>query len=568
MTGTEFIEKLRELNTTEETLEVSKEVSELRSKFEDYVLEEERKVQVAELEANDKGEAFEAPDTDFGKEEFYNIYSEYQEKAKVLRSEKKAIEEKHLGEKKALIKRLEDVVHNEENIGAAFAVFKEVQEKWKEIGDIPRAKRNDIQAEYSKVIEDFFYNIKIYKELKDHDLHRNHQLKSEVVANLKKLAKIDKIKEVETQLKTLQNDWEDIGPVPNEEWEKLKDAYWTEVRSIYERINRFYEDRRAQLQENLEKKAGILEEVKKLISEIGNLDSVKSWNNATKKLKDVQNNWKAVGFGPKKENDKIWKEFRSICDTFFDAKAKFFESVHGEYDKLAEKKQRLVDRANELKDSTDWRGTANELKKLQNQWKNIGHAGLKYEQKLWKSFRAACDHFFNAREDHFKAQDKEFEVNLKSKEELIAEIQKAKLPEEKKEALELLKSYSNRFNTIGMVPLKQKDSIYKNFKTALDELYAKLDLKGAEKDKVMFQAKIDALKASPNASRALQNEKFDLRKQIDKHKKEITQLENNLGFFANSKGADKLKQEVEKKIDAERKKIEALKTRIKLIPNE
>ena len=147
-------------------------------------------------------------------------------------------------------------------------------------------------------------------------------------------------------------------------------------------------------------------------------------------------------------------------------------------------------------------------------------------------------------------------------------IRDRKLPEEKKEALELLKSYSNRFNTIGMVPLKQKDSIYKNFKTALDELYAKLDLKGAEKDKVMFQAKIDALKASPNASRALQNEKFDLRKQIDKHKKEITQLENNLGFFANSKGADKLKQEVEKKIDAERKKIEALKTRIKLIPNE
>jgi hypothetical protein len=348
----------------------------------------------------------------------------------------------------------------------------------------------------------------------------------------------------------------------------LKDAYWTEVRSIYERINRFYEDRRAKLQENLDKKGELLEKAKEMVAGIGELDSVKGWNNATKKLIEVQNNWKAVGFGPKKENDKIWKEFRGVCDTFFDAKAKFFESVHGEYDKLAEKKQKLVDKANELKESTDWKRTANELKKLQNQWKNIGHAGLKYEQKLWKSFRAACDHFFNARENHFKAQDKEFEVNLKSKEELIAELQKAKLPEDKKEAIELLKSYSNRFNAIGMVPLKQKDSIYKNFKTALDGLYAKLDLKGAEKEKVLFQAKIDALKASPNADRALQNEKFELRKQIDKHKKEITQLENNLGFFANSKGADKLKQEVEKKIDAERKKIEALKTRIKLIPNE
>ncbi len=568
MTGTEFIEKLKELNSSEEVLEVSKEVSELRSKFEDYVLEEERKVQVAELEAKDKGETFEAPDTDFGKEDFYNLYGEYQEKAKALRAEKKATEEKNLGEKRALIKRLEEVVRNEENIGAAFALFKEVQEKWKEVGDIPRNKRNDIQAEYSKVIEDFFYNIKIYKELKDHDLHRNHQLKSDVVAKLKELSKLDKIKEIEAQLKLLQNDWEDIGPVPNEEWEKLKDAYWTEVRSVYERINRFYEDRRAKLQENLDKKGELLVKAKEMVAEIEELDSVKGWNNATKKLLEVQNTWKAVGYGPKKENDKIWKEFRTVCDTFFDAKANFFESVHGEYDKLAEKKQKLVDKANELKESTDWKHAANELKKLQNQWKNIGHAGLKYEQKLWKSFRAACDQFFNARQAHFKAQDKEFEANLKSKEDLIAELQKSELPEDKKEAIDLLKSYSNRFNAMGMVPLKQKDSVYKNFKTALDELYGKLDLKGAEKEKVMYQAKIDALKASPNASRVLQNEKFELRKQIDKHKKEITQLENNLGFFASSKGADKLKQEVEKKIEAERKKIEALKTRIKLIPNE
>jgi hypothetical protein len=568
MTGTEFIEKLKELVSTENILEVSKEVSELRSKFEDYVLEEERKLQVAELEAKDRGETFEAPETDFGKDEFYTIYGAYQEKAKAIRSEKKATEEKNLGEKRSLIKRLEDIVQNEENIGAAFAVFKEVQEKWKEIGDIPRAKRNDIQAEYSKVIEDFFYNIKIYKELKDHDLHRNHQLKSDTIAKLKELSKLDKIKEIEAQLKQLQNDWEDIGPVPNEEWEKLKDAYWTEVRSVYERINRFYEDRRAKLQENLDKKGELLEQAKVMVAGIDELDSIKSWNNATKNLIDVQNNWKAVGFGPKKENDKIWKEFRTVCDTFFDAKAKFFESVHGEYDKLAEKKQKLVDTANELKESTDWKRTANELKKLQNQWRNIGHAGLKYEQKLWKSFRAACDHFFNAREVHFKAQDKEFEVNLKSKEELIEELQKAELPADKKEAIELLKSYSNRFNAIGMVPIKQKDSIYKNFKTALDALYAKLDLKGAEKEEVMFQARIDAMKASPNASRAFQNEKFELRKQIDKHTKEITQLENNLGFFANSKGADKLKQEVEKKIQTEYKKIEALKTRIKLIPNE
>lgn len=563
-----FIEKLKELTSAEDVLSVSKEVSELRNKFEDYILEEERKLQVAQLEAEEKGEAVPEAESDFGKEEFYTIYGEYQEKRKALSAEKKAFEQKNLQEKRALIKKLEDVVKNEENIGAAFAVFKEVQENWKEIGDIPRDKRNEIQSEYSKVIEDFFYNINIYKELQEHDLHRNHQLKTNVISQLKELNKIERIKDVEQHLKTLQNDWEDIGPVPNVEWEKLKDAYWTEVRSIYDRIHRYYDDRRSQFQANLEKKKELLDKAKELVQQSLDLDSVKAWNNRTKNLLEIQDEWKKVGFGPKKENEKIWKEFRAECDAFFTKKNDFFGTVHDKYDALADKKRNIIEKANELKDSTDWKGTANKLKQLQNEWKKIGHAGMKYEQKLWKSFRAACDHFFDARQKHFENLDKEFEDNLKAKQEMLKEIESFKLPAEPKKALDDLKALSERFNAIGKVPMKQKDEIFKSFKGAMDKLYSELKLDGEEKEKIMFQAKIDTMMASPNASRLLSDAKYDLRKQIDKHKKEIVQLENNLGFFANSKGADKLKKDVEKKIDAENRKIDALKMKIKMIPNE
>ncbi|TNE98415.1 MAG: DUF349 domain-containing protein, partial [Bacteroidetes bacterium] len=281
---TNFIEKLKELTEQEDVLAVQNEVNELRSKFEDYILEQERQLQVRQLEAQENGEEVPEADSDYGKEAFYGIFNEYKEKRKAAADLKKATEEKNLQEKRSLIKKLQDVITNEENIGAAFAAFKEVQESWKEIGDIPRDKRNEIQSEYSKLIEDFFYNIKIYKELKDHDLHRNSQLKNEIIQKLKHLTKVDSIKEIEQQLKTLQNDWEDVGPVPNEEWEKLKDAYWTEVRSVYERINRFYEDRRSIQQKNIELKQALIQKIEEIVEKLSDFDTVKAWDQATEKV--------------------------------------------------------------------------------------------------------------------------------------------------------------------------------------------------------------------------------------------------------------------------------------------
>ena len=572
MESLNFIEKLQEFASNEDLLAVSRDVNELRTKFDDYLLEEERKIQVEELEAEEAGTVVNLDDKKAAllqlKDDFYNAYQVYKEAKKKVVDERNAIETKNLGEKTSLIKRLRETVTTEENIGAAFAVLKEIQEKWKEIGDIPRNKRNEVETEYAHLLDDFFYNIKIYKELKEHDFHRNHQLKLALIGELKKLNELESIKETEAQLKKLQNDWNDIGPVPNEEWEAVKEAYWTEVRSIYNKINRFYDDQRVQLQANLDKKKELLEETRAHVANTEGRDNVKAWDKDTKKIIEIQAQWKAIGFGPRKENDAIWKEFRGVCDEFFAAKKEFFGSVHEKYDAIAEKKKALIAKANELKTSTDWKNTANQLKNLQQQWKKLGHSGVKHEQKLWKEFRGACDAFFNARTEHFGAQDKEYEGNLEKKQELLKTIDAYKPGDDKSQTLADLKKFSTDFNAIGRVPMKQKDSIYKAFKDAMDKLYGALKMEGVEKEKILFQAKIETLQASPNASRLLKDVKFDIRKEIDKHNKEITQLENNLGFFANSKGADSLKKDVEKKVNRAKDKIEELKAKLKMVPNE
>lgn len=574
MENLNFLEELNTLTANEDVLSVSKDVNELRSKLDDYILEEERKIQVAQLTADENSETVEtsvrAKSEEIAqlKEQFYEVFNAYKEKRKVVTEDKKAFEAKNLAEKTALIKRLKEVISTEENIGAAFSALNEIQDKWKEIGDIPREKRNDIQGEYSRLLEDFFYNINIYKELKNHDFHRNFQLKTALILELKKINQLDSIREVENQLKQIQNDWEDIGPVPNEEWEKVKEAYWTEIRSIYNKINRFYDDRRIEQQNNLAAKAELVEATRALIAESDKNDSSKAWEEMSKGILEIQAKWKTIGFGPKKENEQIWKEFRTVCDAFFAAKKTFFATIHQEYDGLAAKKKALIEKAKELKDSTEWNDTSNKLKQLQQQWKQIGHAGVKHEQKLWKEFREVCDAFFNNRQAHFAEKDAQLEGNLKLKEELIAEINTYKIASDKKQVLADLKVFSDKFNAIGMVPMKSKDSVFKAYKAALDKHYGDLKMEGAEKEAILFEAKIDALKASPTSNRSFSDLKADLRKEIEVHTKEINQLENNLGFFANSKGADALKKEVERKVNVAKEKIAEIKAKLKMIPNE
>ena len=564
----QLIDDLKTLALQEDVLAVSREINEIKSKFDDQLLEIERKDQVASMEAEVNGEVYEPIDIKPLKEEFYALYNAYRESKTAVLKAKETEEKGNLNQKKALIERLKHIIQNEENIGAAFKAFKEIHEAWKNVGDIAREKRNDIQHEYSKLLEQFNYQISIYRELKEHDLKRNLQLKEALIAQLEALAKSESVRDLESMIKALQNEWEEVGPVPNEEWEKLKDLYWKHVRTVYDRINVHYEGRRSALAVNIQLKRDLLQKARELIVQSEGNSTSKQWDDATEKLLEFQEAWKSIGFGSRKENEEVWQEFRGECDVFFSRKKAFFGKIQEKYSIIAEAKRTLIAQANALRESTDWKATADQLMVLQKKWKESGHAGQKIEQKLWSEFRGACDAFFNARQKHYGEQDQEFETNLAAKQAIILQIENYTIPETKKQALDDLREFTTAFNAIGRVPIKVKDSIYNAYKTAIDTHYSKIKLEGAEKEKVMFQARIDTLSGSQDSARAFSREKSDIRQQIEGLKNEIRQYENNLGFFANSKGADELKKEVEAKINASKSKIEALKRKLSMIPNE
>lgn len=560
----ELLESLKNLSNQEDALLIAREVSELHSRFEDVVMEEDRLRQIAELEAAEKGETIEERAVDSVREEFKQLYALYREKKSTQQREKKDKEEANLRRKKALIERLRQTVENEENIGAAMQTYKEIHDEWKLIGDVPREKRQDIQSDYSKLLETFFYHIKIYRELRDHDFHRNQQLKEEIIQRIDDLAKVENIKDLESAIRSIQNDWDEIGPVPNEAWETLKNTYWEKVRAVFTRIHEFYEGKRGELAENLEKKKALAQQVADFSAEI-KAETAKDWEEATAQLLAFQESWKQIGFANRKESEAIWKEFRAACDNFFAKKKVFFEGVRSEYSAVADKKQKLIDRIHEIKSSTDWKRTTDQILNLQKDWKNLGNAGHRFEQKLWKEFRAACDEFFNAKQAFFSEKDQELVGNLDLKNALIIELKEASIPEDKNQALALLRDFAKRFNEIGHVPMKDKDKVYNDYKQALDGHYQKLKLEGDEKEKAMFQARLDTIKANPNSDTLIIKEKNEIRDKINKLKAEILQLENNLGFFAKSKGADALRKEVDSKINHANSRIEELKLKLKML---
>ena len=564
-----FQEKIQALEASEDLIGLGRDASELRQEFEDFMIEAERVEQVKRLEAADQGTTYDEFDYAPVKEAFFDVYKSFQAKRKKQVELKSALENENLKQKKALVERLKDVIENEEKIGTAFNAYKEIHENWKKVGDIPRDKREALQKEYSRLLEIFFYNIKIYKELKEHDYKRNQQLKEALLFKLKQLRTANlPVREAEASLRSLQDEWEEIGPVQNEEWESLKNAYWETVRGVYEKFNEHYEQQRVVLKENIDAKKALIEKLVTVNETLVNVSSAKEWEQKTKDVLGLQEAWKKIGFGSRKENELVYQEFRKHCDVFFQAKKEFSKDIESKFKDVADKKRKLIEEAKALSNSQEWKSTSEKLIQLQKRWKESGNAGHRFENKLWSEFRGACNVFFEAKEAHFKGQDEANASNLTAKNELISEVQNWEVPSDKQAAITALRAFQNKFNELGQVPMKDKNAVYQNFKKAIDEKYAALKLEGQEKENILFKAKLDNLESSPDRVRLFQGEKNEIRKQIDILNKEIMLLENNLGFFAKSKGADALRADVDKKVKHAQERIQQLKQKLKLIPNE
>lgn len=562
---TSIIEKLEELLQQTEVSAVAHQMRTLQKEYQKLWTAEFEKAKQEFVDEGGKAKEFE-----YHKQpedlKIASLIEKFEKRKKEEEAKLAQEQSKNLEIRKEIIAKINDLSQVSDNIGAAIKKLVELQAQWKETGAVSPHKYKEIQAEYSKAIEEFNYKLSLSKQLQEHDLKRNYELKTELLQKLTALKDLENAKEVERLIKIYRNDWEDIGPVPNDKWDELKGSFRAALEEVYSKLKGFYKSVEEEKEHNLKLKKEIVEKVRAMI-EKAEKASVQLWNQLTNDLVTLQNEWKEIGRANQKDNDKVWAEFREACDAFFAKKKLFFNEHHEKVSVYKQQKQELIAKANELKTSTDWQKTGLALIKLQDAWKKIPQAGND-EHKLFTQFRAACNFFFDAKKKHFEDLDASFETNLSAKEALLAKLNDFKLGEDHQQNKTTLKQFTDDWNAIGHVPLKDKKRVNDAFYNKIDELYDQMNMSQNEKLMMQFKNKIERFANGENPEVSLKKEGDYLKKQMDEINGRIKTYENNLGFFKSSKGDNPFIKEIEEKINSEKQKLNDFNQKRKLINEE
>jgi hypothetical protein len=558
----EIIQKLEALLQNEDITAIKGDVKMLRA---DWNSESAKEVQLQheawKQEEHDEGEDFK-PTPNPLDETFHALVLDY--KARVKEYGQRIAEEQktNMEAKKQLLGQLQALIADEENIGKAFQAFNSIKEEWDKIGNVPGDKYRELADQYYKLREDFFYNINIYKELKENDLKINEKNKQELILKATKLEKIVDLKELEMLVRSYKKQWLDVGPSPRESYQEMGDAFFGFLRTAQERIQGHYDGMRAEQDANLEKKKALADAVRQIVSL--EITQHPTWVKKTEEVLELQKNWKTIGFANKKENELVWQEFRGLCDLFFERKQLFYDSRKEEYKKHKEEKENLVSKAEALRASTDWKQTGDALIQLQKEWKAAGPTSQGDEQKLWKRFRAACDEFFETKKKHFSGQDEEQKENYKLKQALIKEIETTELSGNPTKDLEMLREFSSRWNKIGFVPRKHITSVMDRYHETLDAKYKVLKVERSQKNIGAYKERISSLNSGPDGDTLIRKEKHILKDKMNRLQTRVIQFENNLEFLTGS-GAESMRKEYEKKIDANKREIDELHKKIQML---
>lgn len=557
----EIITKLEELLKTEDITSIKREVRELLQEYNDLTSADRDKQFKAWTENdNDEGAAFEytpAPED----EVFDGHMDEYRKRLKE-HGERIAREQKvNLEAKEAILTKLEELVKTEENIGKAFAVFNELEEEWKKIGDVPGDRFKDVQDRHTQLKNDFYYNINIYKELKEHDLKRNLEKKEALIAKARELEKVTDIKELELLTRSYNKEFLDIGPSPRENWKEIGDEFFGLIRAGFDRIQAHYDGLRAEYEANLQAKKDLVAKVAEIVEL--DMNNHGTWQKKTDEVLAIQKEWKTVGFVPRKESDAVWEEFRAMCDRFFEKKQSFYDERKQQQKENKVKKEALCVKAEELQESTDWKQTTDALIALQKEWKAVGGAQQSEERKLWDRFRKACDNFFETKKKHFAGMDERQETNQKAKEDLITEIEAFELTGNRSADLEQLREFQQKWNSIGFVPKKMLKEINQRYYAAIDSKYDALKANRMERSVDQYKDRLENLKDKSDGDKALRRERRLLLDKIDRLNQRVIQYENNMNFFTGPGAAD-LKKDFEKKIRSAKEEITEIRKKLKL----
>ena len=475
-------------------------------------------------------------------EGFKSLYLTYKKERAEYNREQEKEREENLAAKQQVIEDLKALVDTQEDVSSSFPAFREIQNRWREIGPVPAQNFRNLNDTYQFLVEKFYDMVKINRDLRDLDFKKNLEAKEAFCQEAEKLAENENVLDAFRELQKLHEQWKEFGPVAKEFREEIWDRFKAATAVINKKYQAYFEGQKEKFAENLQAKAALCEKVEAFAAQ--EIASSNEWNAISKQIEDIQKEWRSIGFASKKDNQKIYDRFRAACDAFYGRKRDFYSQYKDSMNENLDKKLAIIEKAEALKESKEWKKTTDLFIELQKEWKEIGAVPRKKSEQLWKRFRAACDAFFDAKAKEGKA-DNEFYANLKAKRALIEEIQAFEGSDEA-----AMQDFAARWQAIGFVPFKEKENVAKAYAEAM-------------------KAKFPSFGARPQrggragAPKAPKSEKDLLVDQYKALQQDIVTYENNIGFFAQSKNAEPLIKQMQERIDAAKQQLKELEGKIR-----
>ncbi len=543
---------------------VKAEIDALKQSFYKQKRVETEAAKKAFIENGGEEAEFVAPNDEL-EDSFKEKLQAFREKRALLAAESEKVKEKNLKAKEAIIEELKSLIESQDDFYKVYNEFRRLQQQWKDIKQVPQASVNDLWKAYQHYSEKFYDLLKINNEMRDYDFKKNLELKITLCEAAERLDEESDVVSAFYQLQNLHQEWREIGPVAKE----LREEVWSRFKKASTVVNKKHQDHfeglRSLEQRNLDEKTAICEEMEAL--DYSKLTTFKEWDEQNKRVLELQEKWKTIGFAPKKSNVKIFERFRASCDTFFQKKSDFYKGIKEGMEANYEKKKTLCEKAEALKDSQEWKEATDKLIALQKEWKTIGPVSRKHSDIIWKRFIAACDYFFEQKGAHFSSQKSEEAENLKLKKELIKKLKEIDETIDSKEAIAIVRGVITEWNAIGHVPFRDKDKIYKEYREAVDKQFDRLKVEESDRRLQSFKSNLsDIVNSGDKSKNKLFGEREKLMRTYDRLKSDIQTYENNIGFLSvSSKGGGGLMKEMNHKIESLKEELGLIVKKIEVI---
>lgn len=544
--------------------EFRKGFNRLRKRFQEIYDEEKEKIHQKFLDEGGKSEDFQFYPPAIMDEIRASINKFRDRLADIRKREEQELQENFLA-KQDVIHELKLLISEESDIKKAFEKFNQLKEKWSSIGTVPSQYAQELWNNYNFFKDKFYEFVQINRELYELELAKNLEIKNKLIERVEALKNEPSIKRSIELLHDIQKEWRETGPIAreitNEVFEKFKAAY----DAVYKRRDDFLREREETRQKNLSLKNQLCEQVEQMASM--DFKTLQEWKKQEVEVKKIDETWKTIGRVPKQFNDSVWDRFKSAKRDFFRKKIPLLKQIKDELSANYDAKIKLCERAEALKDSTDWKNTTMQFIRLQTEWKKIGPVERRKSEEIWLRFRGACDAFFKAKDDYIAGQgDREIE-NLNLKKDIISRLKAFTPVESLDENLNFIKQLQDEWGKIGYVPINEKNNLEKEFNSTVESLFASMNIDKDKKNRIEYKVKLDSMLQSHQAEKLLKDERTLVGNKIRKLEEEINQIENNLGFFGHSKGADSLKKQYEDKIQKLKDELTIYNDRKQLIKN-